>query len=200
MKAKKVKAVEPTYTDTITVTIGGEDKALNYRKSLPLEDYAKLVTGVAYQVVNDETGYSPFVYDVALKKGIIESFSDFKTPADLNGFYDSGEMDMVYKALVSEVNINNAIAEIDKLIEFKRMQLANKSEIDNLCKTATEVLLRFEKKFGNQINPKAINAAVEKLGAMQLTEKGFIDALVDKIPKEEKAEDKAEGKVIPMPL
>ena len=200
MKAKKVKAVEPTYTDTITVTIGGEDKALNYRKSLPLEDYAKLVTGVAYQVVNDETGYSPFVYDVAVKKGIIESFSDFKISADLNGFYDSGDMDMVYNVLASKVNTNNAITDIDKIIEFKKMQLANKSELDNLFRTATEVLLRFEKKYGNQINPKAINAAVEKLGAMQLTEKGFIDALVDKIPKEEKAEDKAEGKVIPMPL
>lgn len=198
MKNNKIEAIKPVYTDTINCTINGADMVINCRKTLPFEDYARLVTDVAYQVVNDESGYCPFVYDIALKKNIIEYFTDFVIDG-VTEFYNSGELNTLVKKVIGVVgessDYNSVISNIDKLIEFKKLQLANKSEFDSLCKTLSEVILRLEKKFGRAINPKEIKEAVKKLNSMNVDEKSLIDAIVDKLPA--KPSEESNSNVIP---
>lgn len=186
MKTKKIEAVKPVYTDKFTCTINSTETEINYRTMLPFRDYAKLVSDVAYQVVNDETGYNPFVYGVALKRSIIEHYTDYVISDDIDEVYNSGVLCDIYDNLLVKIGGNsdykNAVIDIDKMIEFKKNQLVHKSEFDNLCKTLSDALLRFEKKFGKSINPKAINSVIEKLGDIEITEKSFIDALIDKAP------------------
>lgn len=193
MKNKKTPAVKPIYTDKITCVIDGMDIEISYRKRLPFSEYAKLVTDVAYQVANAETGYNPFVYDVALKKNIIEVYSDYVLPDDVNEIYNSTIVNDIFDKLSAEIHNDyiNAVSDIEKLIEFKKNQLENKSEFDVLCKTLTDVLVKFEGKYGKAINPKAINSVIEKLGAMEPNEKGFIDALIDKVPKADETTEKS---------
>ena len=186
MKTTTIEAIKPIYTDTFICIVDGADKEINYRKSLPFEDYARLVSDVAYQVVNEETGYNPFVYDVALSKTIIECFTDFIIPENINEFYNSGDLNTLSENLISFIGESNdyksAVINIDKLIDFKKLQLANKSEFDNLCKTLTSVILKLENNIGNSIDFNELSSFIQKMNSLKIDEKGIIDALVDKLP------------------
>ncbi len=206
MKNKNVEAVKPVYTNKFTYNYRDEEFEVNYRESLPFNEYAKLVTSVVNQVINNETGYNPFVYEIALAQNLISFYTDCKIPDDIDEFYSFISCTGIVRILSSKLPIHQFVDEvvydseverigevINSMIEFKRLQLANYSKFDELCSTLTDILVKLDKKYGKAINPKQINNIIEKLDSMKMTEQGFINAIIDKIPKENKPDIKIVG-------
>ncbi len=196
----KSKINSTVYTNKFTYKLNDEEFEVNYRESLTFSEYAKLVTNVVNQVISNETGYNPFVYEIALAQNLISFYTDCKTPDDVDEFYSFINSTGIVRTLSSKLPIHQLVDEvdydseveriskvIDSMIDFKRLQLANYSKFDELCNTLTEILVKFDKRYGKAINPKQVNEVIEKLGNMKMSEKGFIDALIDKMPREKES-------------
>ncbi|MEG2397005.1 MAG: hypothetical protein RSB11_08230 [Oscillospiraceae bacterium] len=205
MKNKITETAPIVYEKEFTYTANQQSHKANVRTYISFSEYAKFVANVAYQVINEETHYSPFVLNLVFAQNLIAFFTDVKVPEDVNEFYDfinSGTIISDIKNAVGTFTVDGIKADIDRLIEFRKLEVANHSALDTLCNTLNDLLIKYDKKLGKSINPAQMEKVISKLSSMDITERGIVDALVDKIPKSKSAvgetekQPKAESNVI----
>lgn len=107
----------------------------------------------------------------------------------------------IAKCRISRQEYEMIIDSVDKLIEFKKQQLASKSEFNGLVSDIRSIVANLNENYIKPLKPKTFEKFINNLSKIKLDKKALFNALVDakvidkKFPEKEKKET-SKGKVI----
>lgn len=185
-----------------TYTYRGTECPINFKSSIGLVGIGALVTQIVNNIV-DEDGYYPYYYESALYGNILSTYSDFESNGivELDAILGDSDIKTIVERCIIGREFKLITDSVDKLIEFKKQQLASKSEFDGLVSDIRKIVANLNENYIKPLKPKTFEKLINNLSKIKLDEKALVNALVDakvidkKFPEKEKKET-SKGKVI----
>lgn len=123
MNTTDITNIIEKYKEDITISFQGKD--ITIKKDVGIEDVFTVINSIAISCFNDETGeYTPEVEEFVRRCLIIETFTDFTMPTDMNDRFHLVFGTELYKTIIDSIPdgiiemINSSVAKkIDYLIQ-----------------------------------------------------------------------------------
>lgn len=185
-----------------TYTYSGTEYPISFKPSIGLVGIGALVTQIVNNIV-DEDGYYPYYYESALYGNILSAYSDFEAKGiiELDAIIADSDIKTAVEQCIIGREFRLIIDSVDKMIEFKKQQLASKSEFDGLISDVRKIVANLNDNYIKPLKPKTFEKLINNLSKIKLDEKSLVNAFVDakvidkKFPEKENKEA-TKGKII----
>lgn len=175
---------------------------IRFKYSIGIVGIGAIVTQIIDNII-DSDGYYPYFYNNALYGNILTTYSDFRTDGvvELDKIINDSDIKDVIKQSIDYDEFMLICDSVDKMIEFKKQQLANKSEFDGLISDVRKIVANLNENYIKPLKPKTFEKLINNLSKIKLDEKSLVNALVDakvidkKFPEKENKEA-TKGKII----
>lgn len=177
-----VVEVDKTY-DVNTVYTNKSDGTtydIGIMKSISFTDMGALIHIITNMVISEDGCY-PHFYETAFWGNILDFFTDIDKNFGLEDVYkiiNETDIQDVLRANILSYQFETIEDSIYELIEFKKQQLANKSEMDGLFSDIRVLVSKFSDGFDSETMTKAMGNLA---GLTSVDEKNVIGALVDNL-------------------
>lgn len=178
-----------------TYTYNGAEYPINFKPSIGLVGIGALVTQIVNNIV-DEDGYYPYYHESALYGNILSAYSDFEAKGiiELDAILADSDIKIIVEQCIIGREFKLITDSVDKMIEFKKQQLASKSEFDGLISDVRKIVANLNENYVKPLKPKTFEKLINNLSKIKLDEKSLVSALVDakvidgKFPEKENKE------------
>ncbi len=185
------------FNDMIEVTV---------KKRLNILDSLSFVSAVVFSLIDEESQTVNYTWkEYNIRQYTIQFYTDFELPKydgedmskveeNLNCIdfilFDSGIYEkIVFSGYFNKSHYDELIDSINKQLDFEVGKILKASKLDELFDTVIGLV--------NKVDVEKLNKALTKLGGIKgITEKGLVDAVIDK--RTPKKKDKKNGSVIPL--
>jgi len=149
-------------------------------KSISLVDMCACINNVVDAVI-DDSGYTPYFYDVALYGNILSHYTDFDksvSAKDIERLLCESTLKSVLSNTICKHQYDTIVCSVNEMVELKKQQMVNKSEIDELFGDLRALL----SKFSGSLDTDSMSKAMSNLASLTSVDEGnVINALVDNL-------------------
>ena len=177
---KFVKTIED---NDIDITLS-DDLSFKVKTKIGIRDMITFVNSVVDNCFNGDE-YKPYYKNLIYAKNLISYFTNISIPLDDEKFYDwiqiSGICDIIEEKLynTNSVQFHEINETIDKMIEFRKQKILNKSPMSDLFSTIEDIV----SKFGDTFNGETIQELIPVIKSFTenggFNEKELMQAWVD---------------------
>lgn len=172
------------------VKINNESESINVKSRLSFIDTAFFTNSIINEIINlDNANIILYMKDFIIKSKVVEYFTDYPIPDDIEEQFDLIYGTEIYDAIVKDNDFNRdyyvpLIQNINKQIDFELSKIANKSKVDELA----EAVMGIVKKIDENFDMAKVSGALEKLQGMEkIDEKSLVKAFMEeKKPRKKK--------------
>lgn len=191
---------------TLTYTNNEESFEVTVKPRLDATEMAIMVNSVVREVFDPvDNSYNPEIYDLCLRKAVIEAYTNVIVPENLDKAYeliygadlfehitineadeDAERFGLLYsdKSIIDMLQYNLAVKAIDDKINFKINEYYKKSKLDNLI----DVVMGMIENYGSQFKDIDIKDTLSKLSSLaDMKEETLAKAVVEHIKEPESA-------------